>query len=360
MSQRVGRFAVIGDAVPLSLRDRLSGGLGGARTLANAKDWARPFTARLLEPGLCSYEDSGCGKILLRKETIDRCVSSFVGRPVVVYQSPKSGKFVHRKASPQTMKAIGHGYVTDVFFNSTDGWWYGRGVVDTDEAVTAIRKVGKCSCAYVPNETGPGGSWHDIAYGEEITDFTGEHLAVVDTPRYEEATIMLNAKNQPHMNVFKWIKKAVAPAAGAPVTAPAADAPVEIDGGTKITLTNAKGEEVDVTLSELAESHRNVGQALEVIENAKKNGVDIGMDDEVVCNGKTYKMNALVQAFDKWATVNAKGEGDKMIENAARIYRAQPDGHPRRTPRERQKDVRHAEEVTPPQPQQPTGAHSHG
>ncbi len=302
-------YRVLG--VALSVSDRFDIARSTPRTITNAKDWARPFTARLLEPGLCSYEDSGCGKILLRKETIDRCVRSFIGRPVVVRR--RNGKHVHQNANPGNMKAIGHGYVTDVFFNSNDGWWYAKGVVDTDEAVKAINEVGKCSCAYaVTGPTRPGGQWHDIGYDEEITEFSGEHLAVVDNPRYEEATIMLNSKKTNAMNVFKWLpkKKAAAPAAAEPAAAPAAaDAPVEVDGATKITLVNAKGEEVEVTIADLAQSHANVAEALEVIENAKKNGVEIGMDDDVVCNGKTYKMNALVQAFDKWATDNPKAAG---------------------------------------------------
>ncbi len=296
----------------------------------NAKDWAKPFTARLLEPGLCSYEDSGCGKVLLRKETIDRCVQSFIGRPVVVKQN-RRGKFVHAKATPDNMKEIGHGYVTDVFYNAGDGWWYCRGLVDTEEAANAIKKVGKSSCGYGVKSAGPGGLWHDIPYEEEILEFSGEHLAIVDSPRYEEATIRLNSKNQPaqNMNVFKWLKKkpasannagdaAAAPAAGdqSPEQKAAALLAAEnakkatgdgedIDGETTITFLGLDGKPATASLAQLIEAH-----------NSKLNGVDIGMEDEVVCNGKSYKMNALVEAFDKWTKVNSTDGEKKKVEDA--------------------------------------------
>lgn len=302
----------------------------------NAKDWARPFVARLLEPGLCSYEDSGCGKVLLRKETIDRCIRSFVGRPVVVKQGKKikarlgRPEFVHAKTSPDNMKEIGHGYVTDVFYDAGDGWWYARGVVDTDEAVAAINKVGKCSCGY--KNTGPatvGGLWHDIPYDEEIVEFSGEHLAVVDFPRYEEATIRLNSKNTSgsNMSSFKWIKKlasrvaggddAAAQAAAASKAAAdklAADAATktnakvdaeDISGETSFDVPTADGKVETVTLAQLIDAH-----------NAKRNSTtDVDGDDEIMCNGKKYKVNALVEAFDKWEKTNSTEE-KKKVEDA--------------------------------------------
>ena len=55
--------------------------------------------------------------------------------------------------------------------------------------------------------------------------------------------------------------------------------------------------------------------ALTCLAAAGCGGVDIGMDDEVVCNGKSYKMNALVEAFDKWTKVNSTEEKKKVEDD---------------------------------------------
>ncbi len=323
----------------------------------NASKWAQPFTARLLEPGLCSYEDVGAGKALLSKETIDRCIGTFIGRPVVVRRNAR-GKLVHEKLSPRTMKEEGHGYVTDVFYNQADGWWYGHGVVDTDEAAQEITSAGFCSVGYDVLRSGPGGLCHDIPYDDEILDFTGLHLAIVGNPRYEAATIRLNAKNPTHtMSMFKWFKKQPAAQPSAEeIAAQAAAAKAASDAAvTGADRQNAKKDEdisseseieipVDathpepekITIGQLIEDHRSV-------QNAKKDGVPMDGEDTISYNGKTYKVNSLVEVFDKWertghenasetdeekkkreekekaACKNAKEEEDKKArENAAK------------------------------------------
>jgi pyruvate/2-oxoglutarate dehydrogenase complex dihydrolipoamide acyltransferase (E2) component len=234
------------------------------------------------------------------------------------------------KTTPDNMKAQSHGYVTEVFYNAADGWWYGRGVCDTEEAATAINRYGFCSVGYEVTRTGPGGVWHDIKYAEEILGFSGEHLAIVARPRYEEATIRLNAKenNKPNTTMFKFWKKsasskpseanAAQPAAAAETKAATTAATTvenasgasEISPDSEIEITGADGQASKVTLGTLIESHASV-------ENAKKNGVDMDGDDEIRHNGKTYKVNALIEAFDKWERHNAAEEEAKKRENAS-------------------------------------------
>lgn len=308
--------------------------------MLNAKDWAKPFSARILEPGLVSYEDSNCGKVLLRKETIDRDIHSFVGRPLIVKQNRK-GRMVHAVATPENMKVIGHGYITQVYYNNADGWWWGKGLADTDEAVDAIQRVGKCSCAYGVTKAGPPDpkGWHDIPYQEEILGFSGEHLAVVDNPRYEDAHILLNAKNPTgtNMSFLAKIKRlAAGPSAGddaaalaAAATAKAAadaeklrvenakkDGAESIGADTSFTIPGQKeGTTEEVTLASLIESHHQVAGFREVVENAKKNGVEMEEGDTMMYNGKPYVLsNAMVEAFDKWAKVNAADEDKEKAD----------------------------------------------
>lgn len=294
------------------------------KSLENASTWARPFTARLLEPGLVSYADKGCGIALLKKETIDRDIHTFIGRPIVCRKNSR-GSLVHEKTSPENMKEVGHGYITEVFFNASDGWWYGRGVVDTDEAAKEINRVGFCSVGYRVTNTGPSGKCHDMPYDEEIKGFSGEHLAVVGNPRYEEATIRLNSKTiktDTPMRFAFWKKTAARqnsttePTAAekaaaqkliddkAPSDAAAArENATDISADSELEITNAEGKPEKVTLKTLVDAF-----------NAKSDG-EIDDDDEVTVNGVKVKMNALIGAYTKQCALY--DEEKKKRENAA-------------------------------------------
>jgi hypothetical protein len=50
------------------------------------------------------------------------------------------------------------------------------------------------SCAYLVDDTAPGGKWHDLLYDEEITNGHYMHMAIVPRPRYEGSQILANSK----------------------------------------------------------------------------------------------------------------------------------------------------------------------
>lgn len=269
-----------------------------------------------------SYEDSGCGVALLSKETIDRCINSFVGRPVTVR---------HTKTTPGNMKEVGHGYVTAVEYDPSDGWWYGVGVVDTDEAARKINEWGFGSVGYGVNRSGRGGEYHAIKYDEEILDFSGEHLAIVDRPRYEGATIRLNSKKT-KMNLFKWVKKSVASRANASEQTDAEKAAAvqaadklkadaektarenaqstaeDISGDTELEIpTRENGKTVKVKVADLVEAY-----------NGRE---DVDPAAEIDVDGKPVAIGALVDAYRANAKTKVNGgEGDdedeKKKENA--------------------------------------------
>ena len=165
----------------------------------NAKTWPRPFTSRFLEAGLVSYEEQGLGKELLKKETIDLFVQTFAGKPVIIR---------HSSTNPSNMEGKAVGYVSRVWFEPADGWFYCEGVIKDDGAKTLIENGWSVSCSYHVRSTTPeGGKYHNIDFAREITAFEGEHLALVENPRYEEANIRLNEKPKQNMNVFKIIMK---------------------------------------------------------------------------------------------------------------------------------------------------------
>jgi hypothetical protein len=279
-------------------------------TRQNAKTWANKFDARMILPGLVSYEDVGCGKALVSYETIQQYADTFIGRPLIV-----TDKLSHKPVSPETMEKDASGYIERVYFDQSDGWFHCAGIVFDDKAKNAINKVGLVSCAYKVLKTGNGGERNAIKYDEEILQFSGEHLAIVSNPRYEGATIRLNSKQptKSNMSLFKFWKKP-APAATAEgqttegATKENAVTPLDISPESEIELSDGK----KATVAQLVEAY-----------NAKaKDGVD--GDDEVVINAKgdKVKMCDLVAAYNK-ATgevmTNAAEEEEKKKKENARI-----------------------------------------
>lgn len=281
------------------------------------------FEARILEPGIVSYEDVGQGVAFLPRETIAKCAQSFVGKPLILVTN-KKGEGVHKKITPDQLEKMARGYITSVY-EAGDGWFWARGVVFDDEAKDAINAKKLCSCGYNVAAVGPGGEYHAIRYHERIDSFSGEHLAIVDRPRYEGATIRLNSKAKPntHMSLFKWFKKPAsveAPAGAAPaiVAAPAAVVPAidknnavaveDISAETMFEIPTSDGKSTaKVSLGTLIEAH-----------NARDNGIDPEAELEV--DGKAVKLADLVAGFK----ANAKAPAAPAPAAAA----AAPAGEP--------------------------------
>ena len=238
----------------------------------NAKTWANNFEARLLEAGLVSYRDIGCGTLYLSHETISRCAPSFVGRPVIVG---------HRRMSPETMEQHAQGYITNVWFNEEDGWWWCRGSLHGEEAKEKVRKGAGVSCSYRSEEDDTPGEYHALAYNGEITNFEGNHLAIVDNPRYERAIIRLNSKTQ---KMFKFIKKLL----GGETKDNAAKTPEaeEVSGESTVEIEGHGA----VTVKALVERYNSVPS------------------DEVDVDGKKVKINDLVAGYKANEAAKAQAE----------------------------------------------------
>lgn len=296
----------------------------------NAKTWANQFRARLLEPGIVSYEDQDCGKALLSKETIDTCIRSFIGRPLILTRDRNSNPtYTHAKVSPGSLENMADGYISDVQYDNADGWWYAVGTVHDEEAKKAIQEIGLVSCAYDVKSCAPGGSYHNIPFDEEITAFEGEHLAIVASPRYERATIRLNAKtkSQPAKHMFKWIKNALASKPEASSGTLPEGAALEIDGAqvavsdlvaTHRRVNSTDGEELDgsseiligtdrVSIDTLIASHQKL--------NAKKKNADEDKEDKE--DKEDEKENELPEEFKKEKKKDNASDKDESKENTS-------------------------------------------
>lgn len=270
----------------------------------NARTWGSRFQARFLEPGVVSYEDCGGDMEYLAKATIDRHAESFVGRPAIIK---------HSKVTPVTMNEKAVGYISRVWYNADDGWYWCEGVITSDEAKDKINEGWSVSCGYKVTATNErGGSYHNIPYRRELTAFEGEHLALVENPRYEGATIRLNSKTQKPMNLLKLFKKtAAAPAPEKSETKPEPEkrenaAPAEVqDLARETEIEIAEGKKV--TVGELVDHY-----------NAKSDTVEVSEDTPVeVAEGVQVPISALVARYNETEAAkrkeNEKKDGTKSF-----------------------------------------------
>ncbi len=151
--------------------------------ISNAKQWAKTYTFKFLEPGLVSYNDVKMGTLLLKKETIDKLIPSFVDKPLVIN---------HQEVTPGNFEDVSVGYIKNVYYNVGDGGYYADVLVTNDEGHRKIEEGWGVSCAYKVGNIGEGGRHHNIQYDGEIMNGEGEHLALVRNPRYEDCMLAVN------------------------------------------------------------------------------------------------------------------------------------------------------------------------
>lgn len=153
----------------------------------NSKDWAKTYKAsNFIEKGVCTYNDE---TIYLSQETLNNAIQSIKGRPVVIK---------HQKVDPSNMKDHAVGHVYDGGFCDQEASFYCNFLVFDDEGKEVIAKDYSVSCAYLPKAFGKGGTWHNTPYDREVTELEFTHLALVPDPRYEDAKIYENSKDEVH------------------------------------------------------------------------------------------------------------------------------------------------------------------
>ena len=152
----------------------------------NSKDWAKVYRAcNFIEKGVCEYADE---RVYLSQETLQKCLLSMKGRPVII--DHKSG------INPENMHEHAVGYVVGADCNTFNAGCDCQFVIFDDKGKEVIADGYSVSCAYKPLAFGPGGTWHNVPYDREIVDLEFTHLALVQNPRYEDAKVYENAKEE--------------------------------------------------------------------------------------------------------------------------------------------------------------------
>lgn len=276
--------------------------------LKNAKDWPEVYTCKFLEGGIVSYEDSDAGIALLKKETIDKMAHTFIGRPVIID---------HQNITPENFEKAAVGYVINVRFEPADAWFYADFIVTDDKARVLIDEKGySVSCAYNVLDVAEGGLWHDIRFDGEIIDGSFTHLALVESPRYEDSKISkqlpamlvngkaahyLNNKEDTKMSIFKLFKKK--------------ENEKEQDLGLLHVAINEKAVPLtDVLLSCLNGKKLDFTSYVAVNEKQSYMAQDA---DIVDINGKTVSIGELKACYAMKAE-NAKEDEEKLKEMEAK------------------------------------------
>lgn len=142
----------------------------------------RPFKSRFLQAGLVKYDFGVC---LLKKETIDKFVNTFINQPVIIGHKDT---IIERDVV---------GYVHNIWFSPEDGWFWCDGTLKDEEAIKLVEEKGfNVSCQYRITEytNNEDDKLHNgNPYDKEIINGIFEHLALVECPRYEDAFIAVNA-----------------------------------------------------------------------------------------------------------------------------------------------------------------------
>jgi len=144
----------------------------------------RYFKARFLQPGLVKYSFGVC---LLEKETIDKFIFEFVGCPVIIG---------HNDVTNENKDGLVCGNICHIWYDQQDGWYWGDGIIDNQEALNKIEDGFNVSCQYEITEYSNNTEkklHNGNPYDKVILNGKPEHLAIVDKPRYENAMIAVNA-----------------------------------------------------------------------------------------------------------------------------------------------------------------------
>lgn len=136
--------------------------------------------------GLAEYQEpSGeAYRVYLNEDTIRSMDPSFRGRPIFVDHVDGV------EADLDDLKTTADGWVLRSFYNEADGKHWVEFIIVSERGEAAIRNGMRLSNAYLPTSFKSGGVWNGISYQKEITGGEYEHLAIVQTPRYDESVIL--------------------------------------------------------------------------------------------------------------------------------------------------------------------------
>ena len=249
----------------------------------NAKEEPKVFYCKHIAPGVCAYADE---TILIGEETLKGMDKTFAGKPIYVN---------HQKVNLENLQKEADGYVAESFYLPEDGCHWAKMIIVSDKGQEAIRKGWKVSNAYVPDEFGIGGEWHNVPYNREVMKAHYTHLALVDNPRYEEATVLTPEQFKQYKEEKKAQLKELENTKGEGKTMFKLFKKAEVtnsDDLSKVMVELSNGSAVSI-----GEMVNSVEEKLKEEKASKKNEDDI-LEKTVKVNGEEIKVADLIKEYE--------------------------------------------------------------
>jgi len=161
------------------------------KKIQNAQIMPKIYYGLHMTEGVAEYRDVNYNagepyRILVLEKAIKEMDPTFAGVPLYVGHVDD--------VDPEKNVENADGYVIDSFFNKSDGKHWCKFIAISDAAHDAIAKGWQLSNAYRITQAGAGGKWHAVDYAQEVLAGQGEHIAVVQDPRYSESIILTPEK----------------------------------------------------------------------------------------------------------------------------------------------------------------------
>jgi hypothetical protein len=262
----------------------------------NPKLRAETFKMRFLAAGVVEYDNE---RALIKSENLMKIAQKFNGAKIIID---------HKDVDETNAGEEIIGYASNIRLEG-DGWAWCDFTVNSQEAIDLINNGFKPSCGYLPMATGSGGTRNNVPYDREIIDIeeddTVTHIAIVETPRYEEAVILKNSINKINpiknniMNIFKLKKEVKENAAKEHELESLANSVFEMEDGEQIPL------------SSMMDVYKNAKEEEKEKENeCEDKKVKINADDEFEVDGEMIKVSEMVKSY-KSSKKNAEEEEEK-------------------------------------------------
>lgn len=168
------------------IMDREASNIGGHSKLKieNATDYPKTYYFKHMEKGIAHYPAKDI-TVLINDDALIKMQNTLNNKPI--YIEHKDAK----EDRVENLERNMHGVVAESFYNKLDGWFWSKVVIFTDKANDLIRKGWLISNSYKATElTQNGGIYHNIPYDLEIKNGIYDHIALVESPRYEGVMIL--------------------------------------------------------------------------------------------------------------------------------------------------------------------------